>query len=288
MSAVKRRLFNVLAAVSLVLCMATLLLWLRRSRTADAIGYGRSIERRYWIITHTGGVEFFAADGQMQPWYAPIARRPEMPLRRWCVVSYSTDAARASITLPGAFSLAANPTPPAAVAPLVPPPSALATPVDKFSFSISPKRPRPAKSFSFNLGAPTTQMDDAAPSRESSRATDTLSVTDLGRLNLGAPMVFGYRQARGTLVVTLVGWPKPSHYFLGFGFDNAMSGAQVRVIAPFWFLVMLFAGPPAIRVMRFARARARHRRSLCVVCGYDLRATPERCPECGTAVKAAG
>ena len=49
---------------------------------------------------------------------------------------------------------------------------------------------------------------------------------------------------------------------------------------PHWFIALLFAILPA---WRFAATRRKPDSSSCPQCGYDLRATPERCPECGTA-----
>ena len=82
--------------------------------------------------------------------------------------------------------------------------------------------------------------------------------------------------------------------FAGFEWTEAMwpmSGDDVtvffhvptyRLIAvPYWFIAALLS-LPLIRVFVVTRRR-RHRlaRQLCPDCGYDLRGTPGRCPECG-------
>jgi hypothetical protein len=50
---------------------------------------------------------------------------------------------------------------------------------------------------------------------------------------------------------------------------------------PWWFLVLLFGASPARALIRRYRARRMPRPGHCEYCGYDLRATPGRCPECG-------
>jgi hypothetical protein len=54
-----------------------------------------------------------------------------------------------------------------------------------------------------------------------------------------------------------------------------------------WVPAGLFAILPTVVVLRHWRARRRRRTQCCLTCGYDLRATPGRCPECGTVTGAA-
>jgi len=68
---------------------------------------------------------------------------------------------------------------------------------------------------------------------------------------------------------------------LGRLFQTPAPAAYVRV--PWWSLLLAAAVAPTSRLIAAARQRRRTRRGRCPSCGYDLRATPERCPECGAA-----
>ena len=55
---------------------------------------------------------------------------------------------------------------------------------------------------------------------------------------------------------------------------------------PLWLPILLILATLAWQLLNFPARRRRRRRAAgqCVECGYDLMATPDRCPECGTAV----
>jgi hypothetical protein len=82
---------------------------------------------------------------------------------------------------------------------------------------------------------------------------------------------------------------------LGFGYWNitippgpAHNGVHVAGIRiPHWFVALLFGFAPAIWARRSwleRRRRWRLRTGLCKRCGYDVRASGDRCPECGAAI----
>jgi hypothetical protein len=59
------------------------------------------------------------------------------------------------------------------------------------------------------------------------------------------------------------------------------------VWVPYWVVAIPAAGVPVViglsrRLLCHRRRRRAERARRCESCGYDLRATPDRCPECGT------
>jgi hypothetical protein len=78
------------------------------------------------------------------------------------------------------------------------------------------------------------------------------------------------------------GYQNPKHILYG----KRWTARVRRLTIPHWSLAVVFAILPAFQFRAILRSQHRHRQGLCPRCGYDLRATPERCPECGTSAHA--
>ncbi|MCH8879109.1 MAG: hypothetical protein IID34_04415 [Planctomycetes bacterium] len=103
--------------------------------------------------------------------------------------------------------------------------------------------------------------------------------------------------SRGAMIFVTYGSKSPSVLgwaFLGFdqqGYETFMKpevsipwgSAALRVIAPLWIPTVLFLAY-SLYLIPGARRRQRKKLGLCIKCGYDLRASKERCPECGEAI----
>jgi hypothetical protein len=56
------------------------------------------------------------------------------------------------------------------------------------------------------------------------------------------------------------------------------------IAVPHWLPMLLAAAPPLWWLGARLRRRVRARSGLCQTCGYDLRASRDRCPECGAPI----
>jgi len=70
-----------------------------------------------------------------------------------------------------------------------------------------------------------------------------------------------------------------------FSGTNLGNQSETSLTVPHWVLSVAFAIPPLAWLSGFWRDRRRYPPGHCASCGYDLRASSGRCPECGEAVE---
>ncbi len=78
---------------------------------------------------------------------------------------------------------------------------------------------------------------------------------------------------------------------LGFVWDQEQTDVRIHgrpidswinfFVIPYWFVASSAAFIPALWIRAFFRGRTMRPSGLCFACGYDLRASTSRCPECG-------
>jgi hypothetical protein len=115
---------------------------------------------------------------------------------------------------------------------------------------------------------------------------------------------YGVREAGANGTTTTYQRPRRAWRWLGFAFQRSRYAADparpgqllplrpnmpvgytaVTVAVPMWPLVAPLVLVPARMAARRWRSRRRRAQGRCVHCGYDLRASPDRCPECGTII----
>jgi hypothetical protein len=84
---------------------------------------------------------------------------------------------------------------------------------------------------------------------------------------------------RSNAPVFLPWYPRP----FGYNRHRLQTGQpadRIQINVRFWLAALMFALLPSFWLYRWYRYRV-PANGFCPECGYDLRATPDRCPECG-------
>ncbi len=92
--------------------------------------------------------------------------------------------------------------------------------------------------------------------------------------------------SRGVIYCTEYGPPNPREYDppnpISLELRNpTIWSRSVHMFIPAGLFAILPAAELALGARRLHRRRKRKKLGLCVKCGYDLRASKDRCPECG-------
>jgi hypothetical protein len=78
-------------------------------------------------------------------------------------------------------------------------------------------------------------------------------------------------------------WFNINRYSIHYASNSSLNEDWTSIFGSIWLIAILAAILPTIWFVRFRKLRgAKLHSGHCPICGYDLRATPDRCPECGT------
>ena len=102
----------------------------------------------------------------------------------------------------------------------------------------------------------------------------------LGALWIGSDEI-SERARWGSMTTALVGWRMNVGCFHRWPTFHQGGGYGFILILPLWMPAIVCMSALLWLYLPIHRCRKRKKLGLCVKCGYDLRASKDRCPECG-------